>query len=125
MLPPKYKPGDPITSGTLYRRIYPDQGCFKDGLPTSQVFRPKRNDPGLSAHLAEVTTPDDVLAGFERFGLAEVPVKAVTEAGLSVRYDPIENMPGHVIIEGNNLSRPSTWRKLKQAATLVREPTIS
>lgn len=119
---PKYQLGDRITTGTLYRRIYPDNASFQNGKTTSQCFRPKRNDPGLSAHLAELTSPEEVLAGHPDYGLAEITVGAALTAGFSIIFDPKEGEPGHVLICGE--FPPTKSRELSRLSRVLIAPKI-
>lgn len=124
MPPPELQPNDPVTTGILYRRIYPDHASFQNGQATSAAFNLKKGDLGISAHLAALTSPEEVLAQAPdaNFGLAEISVEDVIRLGFSVKFDPRQGEPGHVIICGN-FSKPNC-RRLSRASRTIKEPTI-
>lgn len=124
MVAPKYEPGDSIPSGTLYRRIFPREAYFKDGRPTSLVFLPESGESGVSAHLAELTSPEAVLANHADYGLAEITVEAVIQAGLDVIFDPREGQPGHVKIVGEIKRSKARELSRSRACTVRIPPTI-
>lgn len=119
----KYGRGNSIITGSLYRRVPPDAGCFPRGvdqLPSRQAFEPKRGDPGISAYLVEETTEDLVLAGHEGFALVEIAVENVTSRGFTVTYEPKDGeIPGHVLVAGPFSS--SNCKALSQSCR-VRQP---
>lgn len=117
-------PGEPVREGKLYRRIWPDQSYYRHGKVTSQVFDRKRDD-NLSMALAELTTPDEVAAKAPRpgFGVFEIDVQYLLEAGLQVIFDPSEaEGPSHVQVRGN-LSG-AIRKRLAERARVVLAPVI-
>jgi hypothetical protein len=120
----RYNAGDEVTSGFLYRRIPPRNSHFKDGRLTSQVFSPnrRRNEHKLSALLAELTTPEDALAGREEYGLAQIAVETVRAAGFTMRLEPEGGEPAHVSIYGN--FSDESCRLLARKAEVIRVPRI-
>jgi hypothetical protein len=98
---PPLREGDEVTSGVLYRRIYPDPNFFKDGRATSLNFLPDRRDPSMevSMYRAAENTPSDVLEGHEGFGLLEIGVENLYALGLRVIYTP-QWGKGHVSVLG-------------------------
>lgn len=121
---PKYEPGDLISTGKLYRRIFPGEHYFKDGRPTSLVFLPDSDESGVSAHLAELASAEEVLTDHANFGLAEISVETVIQKGLRVIFDPKENQPGHVEIVGQVKIKQIKARELSRACTVLISPTI-
>ena len=72
--------------------------------------------------MAELTTPDLVLAGHPNYGLAEITVETVIRAGLSVKFNPEEGERGHVMICGG--LPPSKSRELSRASRVLIPPNI-
>ena len=97
----KYTPGQLLTAGVLYRRIYPQRTFFNQDThrPTSQVFD-KGTDSHLSTSLQELTTEAKVLEGHPNFGLCEVDVAEVMAQGLTATFDPTPEDPAHVRVDG-------------------------
>jgi hypothetical protein len=64
--------GDEVTSGVLYRRIFPNRDYFKpppENRITSLNFLPAKGEADVSMYRAAETTPSEVLEGHEGFGL--------------------------------------------------------
>ena len=63
MSPAGYAQGDPITEGSLYRRIPPLDGYYVHDLqrPSSLAFLPDTDDEYVSMVLASVVRPEQVL----------------------------------------------------------------
>jgi hypothetical protein len=98
----KYKPGDQILAGKLYRRVPPDSGNFPRGLdakPSRQAFQPEAGFNAISAYLAAEASEEDVLEGNQGFAIIEIDAETVTAAGFVVTYRPEEGN-GHVNITG-------------------------
>lgn len=124
-----YRPGDEVSSGSLYRRAPPDH--FPRGVnepPSKQVFAPnrRRGDSGSSAYLTALTTQEQVLAGHETYGLVEIDVDQVVALGFRVEYSPKPEEPGsgmgHVMIYGD--FRASKLKGLRDASRIVRWPVV-
>jgi len=116
-------PGQFLTSGVLYRRIYPGPTCYREGKSTSQVFTKKREDPGISVNLASLTSSEDVLKGHDNFGLAEITVEEVIAAGFTVKYEPKKGDPGHCVIYGQ--FSDGNCRKLSRASKVLVAPNLA
>ncbi len=121
---PEHYRGEVIRVGKLYRRIYPDAAYFQNGVATSAVFRQAHDDEeGISANLADEISPEDVLAGHPHFGLAEISIPDIIQAGLTVTYCPEDGNPGHVLISGNLSSRKR--KDLAAASVTLKAPELS
>src|SRR2546428_1057021 len=98
---------DPVTTGKLYRRIYPDRGTFPRGFdkpPSTQAFEAKTGDPGVSVYLADLVTEDDVMDGHDGFALVSVGAEVIVKLeGFSIKYEPKHDErpgKGHSMIYG-------------------------
>ncbi len=101
MAEPQYSPGQPITTGKLYPRIFPHPAYYQNGKVTSQAFD-RKHDDHLSMALADLTSPLELLAGHEGFGIFEIDVVGILAEGLEVRFDPSERKGrAHVQVRGN------------------------
>ena len=121
---PHYTPGQILTIGVVYRRIYPDANSYDvvEQRPTRQVFD-KRKDEHLSTGLSELTTPEEMLAGREGFGLCEVDIEILVNLKLEARYEPSEKEgPAHVAIRGQ-LSG-TVRHQIAKAARMVVVPQL-
>jgi len=119
----KYAPGQVLTAGVLYRRIYPQRTYFNPATrsPTSQVFD-KGTDPHLSTSLRDLTSAAKVLEGHLGFGLCEVDVAAVVARGLTATYDPTSDDPAHVRLDGP-LGK-GVRRVLAEASRVLEDPIL-
>jgi len=99
----KYREGDEVTSGNLYRRIPPRISHWNRGRPTRHVFTPSRKqDPRrLSAVVAWLyRCPSGVVKDYPRYGVAKISVLALRRRGYAVVWKP-EHDRGHVDICGD------------------------
>lgn len=120
---PIHAPGDLITSGKIYRRIYPHQNYYAHGKVTSQAFDRRRGDDHLSMALASLTTPEELLIGHDGYGVLEIDIADLIAEGLEVRFDPSEEEgPAHVQVRGE-LTR-SVRKKLASRAHVVIAPRV-
>jgi hypothetical protein len=124
------QPNDPIVTGRLLRRVYPDRGHFPRGLdqaPSTQAFEPKSGDPGVSVYLADLVSEDDVMDGHEGFALISVEAEIVVSLeGFSIRYEPKQDERpgnGHAMIYGP--SAPSKRRQIARASVVRRPGDLS
>jgi len=118
-----YEPGQRITQGRLYRRIFPHSAYYSNGKVTSQVFD-SRGDDHLSMALADLTTPEELLIGHEGFGVLEIDAADLCAEGLEVEFSPSEQEgPAHVAVRGS-LTR-SVRKRLANRAAVVKPPNIS
>lgn len=102
MTDPVYEPGQLITTGVLYRRIFPHKNYFdlQAGRPTRQVFDRGKNEH-LSMAITFKTSPSEVLRGHDDYGLCEIDAEVLIAEGLEVRYAPSEQEgDAHVAIIG-------------------------
>ncbi len=117
-------PGRRITSGTLYRRIYPHPAYYSNGVVTSQVFDLRKEHDHLSMAVSSLCTPQDLLVGHENFGVLEIDVADLVTEGLEVQFDPSESEgPAHVAVRGN-LTR-SVRKRLASRARVIIPPTTN
>jgi len=119
----KYTPGQLLTAGVLYRRIYPQSTYFNPDThrPTSQVFD-KGTDSHLSTSLQDLTTAAKVLEGHPGFGLCEIDVGVVVAQGLTARFDPTDEDPAHVRVDGPLGKK--VRRALAEPSRVLVEPTL-
>lgn len=97
-----YKAGDEVTSGALYRRIFPNRNYFKgppDNRPTSLNFLPDRGEPYLSMFRAGEISASDALEGHDGFGVLEIDAEKLWALGKRVTYEPAYGK-GHVGVWG-------------------------
>jgi hypothetical protein len=121
-----YKEGDEVHSGSLYRRIFPDKDYYKgppQNRPTSANFMPGRSDPYLSMYRAAETTPSEMLAGHDRFGLCEIDAEVLWGMGLRVTYEPTYGK-GHVGVWGFTKKNDQARRDAAYAARVLIPPTL-
>ena len=96
----------------LYRQVHP--GWIRDGISTSQAFRPTPKDIGmLSVHdgdriTAAATWERYVAQGMESFGVLAVTKGECERLGLRVIPDPLPESPEHVLIDFTGLNRSRT-----------------
>lgn len=88
----------------LYRRLLP-YFIKEDGTVSSAAYMrskppPKAPDPEISVDLAQLTTPDQTLAGHPGFGLGAIKVGELRKLGFTVRRDPTPGNEAHCLIEG-------------------------
>jgi hypothetical protein len=95
-------PGQPLTAGVVYRRIpnYSSMYLYAEGRPASSAFRVKSEDDYLSMSMKGLTTADDMLRGYNGFGLCEVSIEDLVALKLQVTYEPGEGDDAHVAIRG-------------------------
>ena len=114
---------DPSIAGDvlLFRRIppWPDNVTWTDAGPTFSSFNFKDRERELSVHIAGETTPDEVLAGHDGFGLIQF-----TAGQVRIAFGPAiiicrcleDPAMGHVLICGKvtggaaaRLQREARW----------------
>jgi hypothetical protein len=114
---------DPSISGEvlLFRRIPPDGGrvTWSENGPVCSSFNFKDRDDELSVYLAAETSPDEVLAGHDGFGLVSFTAQEVRVAcagKVTICRCPDEPAMGHVLICGKlgggdakRLQRAAKW----------------
>lgn len=118
-------PGDRLTSGILYRRIYPQPNNYDvaERRPTRQVFDLKKGDDHLSMTLRDLTSVEEMLKGHEAYGLCEMDVEALVAEGLQVSYEPSDQEGvAHVAVRGR-LSG-SVRHNLARRARVIKEPNF-
>lgn len=61
-------------------------------------------------------TPEDLLKGHEGYGLVSLSLETLTENGLELELDPLEDEPDHALVVGKKtdgcrkrLSKASNW----------------
>ncbi len=120
-----YAQGDPITEGSLYRRIPPLDGYYAHDRqrPSSLAFLPDTDDEYVSMALASLVRPEQVLSGFAGFGLCEIAVSVLIDLGLRVTYQP-EYGEGHVAVWGLDSNKPGIKlaRKIAHRALVIQAP---
>jgi hypothetical protein len=113
---------DPSISGDiiLYRRIPPwrDNVTWEENVPRFSSRNFKDGNLELSVSIAAETTPDEMLAGHDGFGLIQLTAQQVRDiCGPSVKLCRCTEEPamGHVLICGkirsaaNKLQRAAKW----------------
>ena len=120
-----YQEGDEVTTGGLYRRIYPHSDFFKDGRPTSFNFLPDRGEEDVSLYRAAERTPSEMLEGHERFGLLEIEAAALWAMGKRAIYTPSKGGPGHVSAYGFTKKDAEPRRNAAVSARVLIPPTIA
>lgn len=104
-------------------RRYSSKQCLTDGSPTSFAFVPRKHESGLSVYLERLTSLDVALGqGLTGQGIAVFAARVPQELGLSVRRDPIEDAPGHCLVEGN--FSKSVRRRLAENSRVLQKPDL-
>jgi len=123
--PAGYAQGDPITEGSLYRRIPPLDGYYVYDLqrPSSLAFLPDTDDEYVSMELASMVRPEQALASFAGFGLCEIAVSVLVDLGLRVTYEPAYG-DGHVAVWGLDSNKPGIKiaKKIAHRAIVIQPP---
>ncbi len=81
------RPGEEITSGTLFRRIPNDVHHWvpaPEDRPASYNFIPDNKDEFLSVHWSDRTAPAEIFARYPGCGLLKIPVADVRSLGYRV-----------------------------------------
>jgi hypothetical protein len=114
---------DPEIAGDIvfYRRIPPWAGRveWKEGAVNFTSANFKDAEQELSIHRASETTPEQVLAGHETFGLIQITAKQIRDAcpGIKICRSVEEPENGHTLVCGKVTAGMAA--KLKKAATWV------
>lgn len=120
--PARYVPGQEVLSGSLYRRIPPnDPARWSEGRPTRYNFLPAKVHQHLSMHLAEFVTPEQIFRQFPGFGLFEIEVGALLAEGLTVKYMP-EAAPDHAGVFGLKNAKNAILDGLRKQIVRAWEP---
>jgi hypothetical protein len=102
---------------TVLRRIPNKPSHIKmDGTLSSANFI----GPDTSVNIERLTTIEQTLAGYEKFGLVRLITENIRKFGEDVLHDPIEGNYAHAIIPGKR--SVSIARKLAQIAGIVVMP---
>ena len=119
-----YTPDQGLTSGVLYRRIYPHPNYYDRAKqrPTRQVFDAKGDDH-LSMALRQLTSVEEMLKDHEAYGVCEIDVEALVAEGLQVSYEPSDqDGVSHVAVRGR-LSG-GVRHNLARTARVIKEPNF-
>jgi hypothetical protein len=111
----------------VWRRIpsWPDWTVHDDNLgrlrPSSLAFKDDRDGSHMSMYLADGgNTIEEIMAGHEDFGLAQLYARELRAYGLTIVRRPEPNFPSHIEVEGEKTSRLRS--ALAKAATWVIRP---
>ena len=99
----------------LYRRIHPDQ--IKHGKISSAAF--KQKTPDLSVSISRLTTPEKVLHGYPRHGLASLVAAIFRKENLEVYHAPAPCNYAHAIVYGKITE--SMAKRIADSAKLICE----
>ena len=119
-----YQEGDQVTTGGLYRRIYPNRDYYKDNRATSNNFVPDRGEDDVSLYRAAERSPSEVLEGHENFGLLEIEAAVLWAMGKRVIYTPSKGGKGHVSAYGFTKKDAEPRRNAAVASRVLIPPTI-
>jgi hypothetical protein len=119
-----YREGNEVTSGGLYRRIFPHPDWFKDGRPTSYNFLPDRGEDDLSLFRAAEKSTSEMLENHDGFGLLEIEAAVLWGLGKRVIYSPSRGGKGHVSVFGFSKKDAQSRRDAAFASRLLIAPTI-
>ena len=112
-------------SATLWRRIFPKWWVWDERRNafrlSSQAFENSRDGSGTSVVLADESTVEEVLGGFDGYGLAALTAGAARAAQQGVRRVPLKDVRGHAQIEGTKSG--AVRAKLVAAAEIIFPPT--
>lgn len=117
------RPGQLLTAGKLYRRIWPHPSYYRDDKVTSQVFDRKRGDH-LSMALASLITPEELVAqaSTSGFGVFEIDAADLVGEKLEVVFDPSES-GGRAHVQVRGTLSPGVRKRLAAKARVVIPPT--
>lgn len=108
----------------LWRRVHPDQLVHNTNLnemrPTSQAFQNTSGSDGMSVNIADETTAEDTLRGYEGHFIVSLGVGFVRGLNQGVVRKPLTNNPAHAEVTGNKTK--SVKKKLSNAAIWVVAP---
>ena len=113
----------------LWRRINPEWRVHDEAQGrwrvSSQAFQDHPNGSAMSVYLASETPggAQEILAGHEGYGLAEVTAQLVRDLDQAIVRDPLPEAPSHALVFG--LKSDAVRRTLARAAVWVVEPTAS
>lgn len=113
-------------SAELWRRIpalwwVPDERSGR--RLSTQAFENSRDGSGTSVALAAETSMEELMAGFDGYGLAALVAGTARAQEQGVRRVPRDNFPGHAQIEGHKSK--AVKRALAASAVIRIEPTIA
>jgi hypothetical protein len=108
----------------LWRRVHPDQIVHNNNLnemrPTSQAFQNTSGSDGMSVNIADETTTEDTLRGFEDHFVVSLGVGFVRGLNQGVVRKPLEENPAHAEVIGKKTK--SVKKKLSDASSWVVSP---
>lgn len=110
----------------VLRRIPPGRIVLSDTgqRPQSNNFSNHPDGTGTSVSiLVEGRNPSDVLDGHEGFGLVQLKVEDIRDAGLGIVSAPLSEDPYHAHIQG--VKTRSRLRRLAKAAIWIKKPANS
>jgi hypothetical protein len=124
--PPKYRKGEELIEGALFRRIPNSHSHWKqqEQKPTKYNFTPDGADEYLSTQLAEYTTPEKIFAKYPGFGLLEIEIRILRARGLRVTYEPGDDTD-HTAVWGLKGPKNAVRRELCELTTQLWEPGTS
>lgn len=103
----------------LWRRVHPDQivpGHNNETCPSSQAFQNTSGTDRMSVNIAEETTIEDTLRGYEDHFIVAIEAGFVRGQNQGVIRRPREDNPAHAEVTGNKtrgvrkrLSAASQW----------------
>jgi len=118
-----YAPGEEITEGDriLFRRLVnrPDQWVLDPPplRPGSGSFEPSDDDGYTSMYLKDCVSREEVMKGHEAFGLCEILVSEILQAGATkITYEPDDGGYGHCGVWG---LRAKPGRKARRAIAIA------
>ena len=105
----------------LWRRVHPEQvvpGQDNETLPSSQAFQNTSGTNGMSVNLADDTTVEDTLRGYEDHFIVAFEAGPVRALNQGIVRRPLADNPAHAEVTGNKtkgvrrrLSAMSSWIK--------------
>lgn len=107
----------------LWRRLHPtwvianEDGSYRI---SSAAFKDGNHE--VSVNLAELTTPEETLAGFSQQGIAELQARIPRSLGHALVRDPAPLNPAHALI-CEPIPHPSKQRE-RDAKTMSRQASI-
>jgi hypothetical protein len=113
-------------SAKLWSRIFPKWWVWDEKTNafrlSSQAFENSRDGSGTSVILADESTLEEVLSGFNGYGLAAITAGAARAAQQGVHRVPLVDVRGHAQIEGKKSG--AVRAKLVSAAEIIFPPTL-
>ena len=103
------------------RRIPPEYYNPNTGKVVSAAFQNTSNTERMSVNWMKLSTVDDTLRGYPRFGIASISAELCWSLNQEIESVPSEENPAHCDVVG--AKPPSVKRKFRNMAKYLRYPS--